>query len=340
MRGARRAARRAAAARRPTSRGASRSATRSCGVPSTRPPAEAGAWARMRARRPPWPRTAPRPPSGPTTSSSRRPAATRAAIDLLLEAGDGRRAAGARGGGALVRRRAAADRRGRPAGAPRHADRPRRALRSTGELERCSAALLEAIELVPADDAALRVRLTVGRRGLRELPWPPRARRAPAGRRPRRAARPAAPARPSRSCSTSPAAASSRFDIDAAARLGRRALEAARAIDDAAARRRRGGRCWPTAARCRADRRGAAERRRGRGDPRRARRRDARPPPRRHHAPGVGRVLHRALRGVDPPRRARRRVARATGQDQFVPLLAGAQALSSMMRGDLAAAGA
>ncbi len=84
----------------------------------------------------------------------------RAAIELLLEAGDanaGRAPAGAARWYVAALRLIPED--DRPARL-RTLMRLAQVLRSTGDLERCRAALLEAIELVPGDDLALRLRLT------------------------------------------------------------------------------------------------------------------------------------------------------------------------------------
>ena len=106
-------------------------------------------------------RAAPRPPSARTTSSSRRRRATRTRSRCCSTPARPTRRARAGRRGALVRGGAAA--------AARAATRARQvdvrvalasALRSLGELERCRATLLEAIELLPADDAAQRVELT------------------------------------------------------------------------------------------------------------------------------------------------------------------------------------
>ncbi len=89
----------------PRCRAASGSATRSFAARYTSRRAEAGGLPPTRGRRTPSPPAAPRPPSAPTTWSSRRAQGDEDAIELLLEAGRGGRRARARRGRGLVRRR-------------------------------------------------------------------------------------------------------------------------------------------------------------------------------------------------------------------------------------------
>ena len=176
---------------------------------------------------------------------------------------------------------------------------------STGDLERCSATLLEAIELVPGDDAALRLRLTsacaacenfLGRHEPAERRLVATAEAAPRGlpRGGGRAAGPCRRARSSRSSSSGCATGQTR----ACRRPGPRRT---------GARGRGGGRARARLRERRAGRRGERQRRRGRRASRRAPGRHARAVPRHRQSPRLGRVPHRALRRFDPPRRARRR---------------------------------
>ncbi len=262
----------------------------------------------------------------------------RAAIDLLLEA-------------------AAADAPRAPSGAARwyaaalrliaEDDRPARlgaliglagALRSTGELERCSAALLEAIELVPADDVAGRVRLTSAVAACEHF----LGRHGPAERR-LVAALGALPDQRSHEAVTVlldlAGGGFFTFDIERLRDMGRRALEAARAIDDpplvaaAAGLLAHGCSLAGLTAEARANADVSAAILDALSDEALGRRLDA--------------VMRLAwgeffIERFDASARHAARglaIAGATGQGQFVPLLAGAQALSLMMRGELAAAG-
>ena len=123
--------------------------------------AAAGGSPRTRARPRRWRRAAPTPPSAPTTSSSRPRQGDEEAIELLLEAG--REAAAAR---ARPRRRAGSRRRcgcsraATPSARSRCAWRSPRRCARVGELERCRATLLEAIDAAPARGGRRRVELT------------------------------------------------------------------------------------------------------------------------------------------------------------------------------------
>ena len=274
-RGARRPARRSTSCARPRCRGASSSATRSCAARSTS--RRRGGW-----------RLAAHARAAAALAARGAAAAERAhhveqsagqgdeeAIAVLLEAGAATAAARARRAAA---RWFEAALRLLPAGdAERQVDvrvALASALRSLGELERCRATLLEAIELLPADDgrAAGRAdRAVRGRRALAGAPrgGPPAPRRAPGRSCPtgHDAARPRR-CRSSWPSTGSTSSTSSRRSRWGAARwtpraaLGDRALIAAAAsalaLGEAAAGRDR--------RRARAPRRGAASRSTGSSD--------------------------------------------------------------------------
>ena len=142
------------------------------------------------------------PPSAPTTSSSTAAQGDEAAIAVLLEAGA---AAAARAPAAAARWYEAALRL-LPAGDDERQVDVRvalaSALRSVGELERCRATLLEAIDLLPAGRGARRV----------ELIALVRRRRALAG--PTRRGAPAARARLGATCPTATAAAAAILQVE------------------------------------------------------------------------------------------------------------------------------
>ena len=261
----------------------------------------------------------------------------RAAIDLLLEAG-------------------AADAPRAPSGAARwyaaalrligEDDRERRlgaliglagALRSTGELERCAAVLLEAIEIVPAGDVALRVRLTSAVAACEHF----LGRHGPAERR-LLAALDALPDQRSREAvAVLLALAAGAFfssDVERLRDAGRRARAAARALEEpplvAAASGLMAHGCalaGLTGEACaHADETAAIV--------------DALPDGTLgEHLDPIMRLAWAEffLERFDAAGRHAARgiaIARATGQGQFLPLTTGAQALSLMARGELAAA--
>ena len=171
---------------------------------------------RTRARRTRWPRAARRRPSAPTTSSRSRGAGRRG----------GDRGAHARPGaatapraparrGALVRgRAAAAARRRRPSARSTSRVALASALRSLGELERCRATLLEAIELLPAGDAVAARRADRAVRRGRALARAPRGRPPAARARLGGAARPRDRRPPPRCGSSSPSTALYELDFE------------------------------------------------------------------------------------------------------------------------------
>ena len=261
----------------------------------------------------------------------------RAAIELLLEAGD---ANAPRAPASAARWYSAALRL-----TPDH-DRPARlrtlmslaqVLRSTGDLARCSATLLEAISLVPGEDAALRIRLTSACAACENF----LGRHEPAERR-LVVSLEALPDEASREAVTVllglAAGAFFTFDLDRMCDMARRGLTAARRLDEpalvatAAAVLAHGcalaGRI--VEARSSADEAGTHL--------------DALPDDRLGgHLGALNRLTwaeHLTERFDDSIRHATRgiTVARATGQSQFVPLIIGAQALSTMSQGDLSAA--
>ena len=229
-----------------------------------------------------------------------------AAIALLLEAGAATAprspAIAARWFGAALRLLPEADRAARLQTQIALAQ----ALRSTGDLERCVATLLEALALVPADDSRQRVSLTAACAAAEHF----LGRHEQAKRRVT-AALDSLPDRSSREAVTVLLALTAgeilTLDHDGGRSFGREALDGG-----ARARRRRAHRRRRVRARARLRERRSRprdrdERRRGRGPPDRGDRRDARAPPRCGQPPGVGGVPRRALRGREPPRRARRR---------------------------------
>ena len=140
-------------------RAASSSATRSCAGRSTRRRRPVGGSRPTRGRPRRWPRGAPPRPSAPTTSSSTQARATRRRSRSCSRP---ETAAAARAPAAAARWFEAALRL-LPASDERQVDvrvALASSLRSLGELDRCGATLLDAIELLPADAVARRVELT------------------------------------------------------------------------------------------------------------------------------------------------------------------------------------
>ena len=262
-----------------------------------------------------------------------------AAIELLLEAGATTAprapAIAARWFGAALRLLPETDRAARL----RTQVALAQALRSTGDLERCVAALLAALELVPPEDSRQRVSLTAACAAAEHF----------LGRHEQARQRVAAtlaslPDHDSPEAITVLLALAAggilTLDDEGGRTFSRRALTAARALDDGAligaAASAHAHACANAGAvrEVEASVDEAAGRLDVLSDETLAR-----------HLDSVNRLVWAEFlfeRYEDADRHATRgvAVARATGQDQFVPMIAGAQALSAMRRGDLAAASA
>ena len=261
----------------------------------------------------------------------------RAAIELLVEAGD---ANAPRGPAGAARWYAAALR------LIPEEDRPARlrtlmrlagVLRATGDLDRCAATLLEAIDLIPAEDVALRIRLTSACAACENF----LGRHEPAERRLTAALH----ALPDQGSAEAVAVlldlaggAFFSFDLERMCDMARRGLAAARALDEpalvatAAAVLAHGCALAGLVAEARSSATEAAAQFDALPDDTLA-----------AQLGGLNRLAwaeHLIERFDDSIRHATRGigVARATGQSQFVPLILGAQALSTMSQGDLSAA--
>ena len=212
-------------------------------------------------------------------------------------------------------------------------------LRSTGDLDRCVTTLLEAIDLVPVDETRLRVTLIAGCAAAEHF----LGRHEEAERR-LAAAFESLPERKSSEAVTAllalVAGAFFTFDLDGGCSLGRRALAAARPLEDAVLI----GAAASALAHACANAGLVAETRSSVDEA--VQHLDAVPDEAlARHLDAVNRLAWSEFlieRHDDAIRHAARgvAVARATGQDQLVPMIIGAQALSLVRRGELAAAAA
>jgi ATP/maltotriose-dependent transcriptional regulator MalT len=262
-----------------------------------------------------------------------------AAIELLLEAGATTAprapAAAARWFGAALRLMPEAN----TAARLRTLTGLAQVLRSTGDLERCAATLLEAIDLVPADQTRLRVTLTAACAAAENF----LGRHEQAGRR-------LAAAFESLSDKGSPEAVTTllaqvavaffTLDVDGERTFAERACAAARPLEDSVLI---GAAASAVAQSC--ANAGAVPETRSSLDEAAAHLDAVSDEALARHLDAVNRLAWSEFlveRYDDAIRHAARgvAVARTTGQDQFGPLIIGAQALSSARRGNLAAAAA